>query len=92
MNANLKTAANKSIKVAGAFMVATGVVAVSAVVASGAAIGAMVEGFKAAGGAVKSVLNEEEKKKQEAAAESEATDELMAEVTEEVQNETVQEA
>ena len=42
MNANLQTVANKSLKVAAALAVATGVVAVSAVVASGAAIGAIV--------------------------------------------------
>lgn len=79
MNANLQTVASKSLKVAGAFAVVTGVVAVSAVVASGAAVGAMVEGFKAAGGAVKSVLNEEDKKKPE------TVDEIIVDVTEEVQ-------
>lgn len=79
MNANLQTVASKSLKVAGAFAVATGVVTVSAVVASGAAVGAIVEGFKAAGGAVKSVLNEEDKKKPETA------DEIIVDVTEEVQ-------
>lgn len=59
MNENLQTVAEKSLKVAGALAVATGVVAVGAVVASGAAVGAMVEGFKAAGDAVKKVLEED---------------------------------
>lgn len=85
MNTNLQTIASKSLKVAGALTVATGVVAVGAVVASGAALGAMVEGFKAAGDAVKSILTEEEKKKQEAVIEPEATDVVNAEVTDEVQ-------
>lgn len=56
-----------------------------------------MEGFKAAGGAVKSVLAEDEKKKQDVPTEPEATEVVMAEAVEKVQqievvqNETEQE-
>lgn len=46
-------------KLAGAVCVATGVVAVSALVASGAAVSAITEGFKAAGSTVKKIMNEQ---------------------------------
>lgn len=46
-------------KIAGAACVATGVVAVSALVASGAAVGAIVEGFKSASSAMKNSLIEQ---------------------------------
>ena len=50
------TVVKKSLKVAGAFAAATGVVAISALVASGTAVGAVVEGFKEAGKVVKKSL------------------------------------
>lgn len=49
----------KSLKITGAFCAATGVVALSALVASGAAVGAVVEGFKTAGKTMKKVLEED---------------------------------
>lgn len=44
-------------KIAGATCVATGVVAVSALVASGAAVGAIAEGFRSASSTMKKILN-----------------------------------
>ena len=49
----------KSLKVTGAFCAATGVVALSSLVSCGAAAGAVVEGFKAAGNTMKKMLTEE---------------------------------
>lgn len=60
MSKDCQAIAKKSLKVAGAFAAATGVVALSAVVASGAAVGAMVEGFKSAGDTMKNVLAKNE--------------------------------
>lgn len=50
----------KAMKIAGAGCVAAGIVALSALVASGAAVGGVVEGFKEAQKAVKKVLAEKE--------------------------------
>lgn len=58
-----KSAVKKSLKVAGAFAAATGVVVISALVASGAAVGAVAEGFKEAGKVVKKSLENAEKEK-----------------------------
>lgn len=55
-----KAVVKKSLKVAGAFAAATGVVAISALVASGAAVGAVAEGFKEAGKVVKKSLEKAE--------------------------------
>lgn len=55
-NANI--VAKKTLKVAGVCVAVTGVVALSAVVASGAAVGAIVEGFKSAGNIVKKTVVE----------------------------------
>lgn len=55
-NANI--VAKKILKVAGVCVAVTGVVALSAVVASGAAVGAIVEGFKSAGNIVKKTVEE----------------------------------
>ena len=66
MNKDYQVIAKKSAKVAGAFAMATGIVALSAVVASGAAVGAMVEGFKSAKDAVKKSLAKSENEKPEA--------------------------
>lgn len=57
---NKRIVCKKTGKVLGAVAAATGIVAIGAVVASGAAVGAMVEGFKAAGKAVKDVLAEKD--------------------------------
>ena len=67
-----KAVVKKSLKVAGAFAAATGVVALSALVASGAAVGAIAEGFKEAGKVVKKSLDktETEKKTEEAVSEN----------------------
>lgn len=48
----------KTVKIVGAVAAATGVVAISALVASGAAAGVVVEGFKSAGKVVKKKLEE----------------------------------
>lgn len=48
MNSNVRIITKKALKITGAAAAATGVVALSALVASGAAVGAVVEGFKAA--------------------------------------------
>lgn len=57
---NKRIVCKKTGKVLGAVAAATGIVAIGAVVASGAAVGAMVEGFKAAGKAVKKALDEQD--------------------------------
>ncbi len=62
---NAGSIGKKSLKVAGAACAATGIVAASALVASGAAVGAVMEGFLAARKAVIDIL------KKEAAASSE---------------------
>lgn len=51
----------KVLKVAGAACAATGVVALSGLVASGAAVGAVVEGFKSAADTMKRMLSDEPK-------------------------------
>ena len=50
----------KVVKVLGAACLATGVVALSAVVASGAAVGAVVEGFKSAKNTMQKILKKDE--------------------------------
>ena len=72
-----KSVVKKSLKVAGAFAAATGVVALSALVASGAAVGAIAEGFKEAGKVVKKSLDktEQEKKNEEIKAEEQPVSE-----------------
>lgn len=67
----------KVVKVLGAVCLATGVVALSAVVASGAAAGAVVEGFKSARNTMQKILKNDE---------IAAADEIMAESTDEVTN------
>lgn len=58
---NKETKGGKALNVFGALMTATGVVALGSVVASGAAVGALVEGFKAAGKIVKDSLADQPK-------------------------------
>lgn len=60
MSKDVKVVAKKTLKYAGALAVGAGVVAVSALVASGAAVGAVAEGFKSAQKAAKKVLKEDE--------------------------------
>ena len=55
----MKINAKNVTKVAGAACAATGIVALSALVASGAAVGAVVEGFKTAGDTMKKLLSNE---------------------------------
>ena len=61
MDAKVRRYGKKAFKFAGAACAATGVIAISALVASGAAVGAMVEGFKSAKGTMKRVLEDGEK-------------------------------
>lgn len=76
MSKDYQIIAKKSAKVAGAFAMATGIVALSAVVASGAAVGAMVEGFKSAKDAVQKSLAKSENEKLEAERVEAATEEV----------------
>ena len=50
----------KSAKITGALCMATGVVVLGSLVASGAAVGAVVEGFKSAKNTMKKILKEEQ--------------------------------
>ena len=58
----MKISVKKTAKVAGAVCAATGIVALSALVASGAAVGAVVEGFKSAKDTMKKMLADEKGK------------------------------
>lgn len=78
----------KTGKVLGAVAAATGIVAIGAVVASGAAVGAMVEGFKAAGKTVKDVLAEQTKKDIKAT-EEDVVEEVVVEATYEEEPEII---
>ena len=60
MEATIQISGKKVIKVLGAACLATGVVALSAVVASEAAVGAVVEGFKSAKNTMQKILNNDE--------------------------------
>ena len=59
MEAKVQSTGKKALKIAGAVCLATGVVAVSAVVASGAAVGAVVEGFRSARNTMRQILKGE---------------------------------
>lgn len=59
METKIQVSGNGIGKVVGATCVATGVVALSAFVASGAAVGAVVNSFKTAKNIVKEILNKE---------------------------------
>lgn len=61
----MKINGKKLLKVTGAFCAATGVVALSGLVASGAAVGAVVEGFKSAKDTMVRVLSENTNNTQE---------------------------
>lgn len=60
MEATVQITGKKAVKVLGAACLATGVVALSAVVASGAAVGAVVEGFKSAKDTMQKILKKDE--------------------------------
>lgn len=60
MEATVKITGKQVMKAVGAVCLATGVVALSAVVASGAAIGAVAEGFKSAKNTMQNILKKDE--------------------------------
>lgn len=60
MEATIHITGKKAVKVLGAVCLATGVVALSAVVASGAAVGAVAEGFRSAKNTMQKILKKEE--------------------------------
>lgn len=61
MEIDVAKIAKTSLKIAGAACAAVGVVAVSAIVASGAAVGSVAEGFVQAKKAVTDILKKDEK-------------------------------
>lgn len=83
MEAKIRISGKSIAKVAGAACLATGVVALSALVASTAAVGAVAGSFKSAKNIVKEVLKREEKEDAADATfiEEEAADESEAQVT-----------
>lgn len=60
MEATIHITGKRAVKVLGAVCLATGVVALSAVVAGGAAVGAVAEGFRTAKNTVQRILKKEE--------------------------------
>lgn len=60
METTIHITGKKVVKVLGAACLATGVVALSAVVASGAAVGAVAEGFRSAKNTMQKILKKEE--------------------------------
>lgn len=60
MEATIHITGKKAVKFLGAVCLATGVVALSAVVASGAAVGAVAEGFRSAKNTMQKILKKEE--------------------------------
>lgn len=91
MSKDVAVLAKKAAKYAGAFAVGTGVFALSALVASGAAVGAVAEGFKAAGSAAKKVLKEAEEVEVTAEDEGFDTEETLTEDVSEEAEMTVEE-
>lgn len=91
MSKDVKVVAKKTLKVAGALAAGAGVIAISALVASGAAVGAVAEGFKSAKKAAKKVLNENEDT-EVVETENFSDDEVLTEETEVSETEIVQEA
>lgn len=61
MDVAVQITGKKAVKVLGAACLAVGVVALSAVVASGAAVGAVVQGFKSAKNTMQKILKSDEK-------------------------------
>ena len=60
MEATVQITGKKAVKVLGAACLATGVVALSAVVASGAAVGTVADGFKSAKNIMRKMLKNDE--------------------------------
>ena len=60
MEAGIEITGKKAVKIAGAACLAAGLVALSAVIASGAAVGAVAEGFRSAKNAMCKALKKEE--------------------------------
>lgn len=60
MKATVELTGKKAVKVLGVACLATGVVALSAVIASGAAVGAVAEGFRSAKNIARKVWKKEE--------------------------------
>lgn len=60
MKATVEITGKKAVKVLGAACLATGVVALSAVIASGAAVGAVAEGFRSVKNIARKVWKKEE--------------------------------
>lgn len=60
METTIRVTGKKVAKVLGAACLATGVAALSAVVASGAAVGAVAEGFRSAKNTMQKILKKEE--------------------------------
>lgn len=60
MKATVEITGKKAVKVLGVTCLATGVVALSAVIASGAAVGAVAEGFRSAKNIARKVWKKEE--------------------------------
>ena len=60
MDVAVQITGKKVVKVLGAVCLATGVVALSSVVASGAAVGAVVEGFRSAKNTMQKILKNDE--------------------------------
>ena len=65
MEATVQITGKKAVKVLGAACLATGVVTLSAVIASGAAVGAVAEGFKSAKNTMQKILKKDENEKGE---------------------------
>lgn len=76
MEATIHITGKKVVKVLGAACLAAGVVSLSAIVASGAAVGAVAEGFRSAKNTVQKIL-----KKDEVADELMAAGEVLSEST-----------
>ena len=77
MEATIHITGKKVVKVLGAACLATGVVALSAVVASGAAVGAVAEGFRSAKNTMQKILKGDGTVAEDEAL-AESTDESMA--------------
>lgn len=87
----MKISVKKTAKVAGAVCAATGIVALSALVASGAAVGAVVEGFKSAKDAMKKMLADEKGKETEDQQSGESSVEDVTEENESISEENTTE-
>ena len=89
MEAKVQSAGKRVLKIAGAACFATGVVVISAVVASGAAVGAVAEGFRSARNTMRRILKDEaaDSGMEEKAAEVEAAESKETYAAEETEEE-----